>query len=149
MKIIGTSHRNQSSQELFNNTRLNRLRLSTLKAFYKKKDKKALNLLSTWHTVQIDDKFHVPLGAGQVVMNTDECVINYHLTISNCIGFSPLLPNTSSAHWFMFKMDLKRPYFSFKGKHAMLGFDPAGSMLFIGHCQNKDVFLVMASNEFL
>ena len=46
-------------------------------------------------------------------------------------------------------MDLQKPYFAFKGKHAMLGFDPAGSMLYLGRSNDKDVFLAMAPNDFL
>jgi hypothetical protein len=76
-------------------------------------------------------------------------MIDYLLTVGNCMGFSPLLPNAVSYHRFSFDMDLNKAYISFKGKHAMLGFDPAGSMLFIGRCNNEDVFLAMAPNQFL
>jgi hypothetical protein len=31
----------------------------------------------------------------------------------------------------------------------MLGFDPAGRMLYIGQCNNEDIFLAMAPNAFL
>jgi len=76
-------------------------------------------------------------------------MIDYHLTVANCVGFSPLLPNTRSDHTYEFKMDLKKQIRDFKGKHAMLGFDPAGRMLFIGTRDNENVFLAMAPNEFL
>ena len=56
-------------------------------------------------------------------------MIDYHLTIANYIGLSTLLPNAQSAHRFAFDLNLERPHISFKGKRAMLGFDPAGSML--------------------
>lgn len=148
-EIIGTSLCNQSSEERFNNMPIKSLKLSSLRDYYEKDDPNVVNLLSTRHKLVIDDEFKVPLGNGQVNMNTDESMIDYHLTVANCIGFSSLLTNSRSNHRFDFEMDLKKPYRSFKGKHAMLGFDPAGSMLFIGHCENEEVFLAMAPNEFL
>lgn len=148
-EIIGTSLHGLSSEEHFNKLPARNLKLSRLKSLYENKDKNALNLLSTRHTVLIDDKFQIPLGNSQAIMNTDESMIDYHLTVANCVGLSPLLPNTSSDHRFCFSMDLQKPYLSFKGKHAMLGFDPAGSMLFMGQSQNEDVFLAMAPNQFL
>jgi hypothetical protein len=56
-------------------------------------------------------------------------MIDYHLTVANCIGLSTLLPNAQSTHRFAFDLNLKRPHISFEGKHTALGFDPAGSML--------------------
>lgn len=47
-------------------------------------------------------------------------------------------------------MDLYRPCKVFKGKHAMLGpFHPAGRMLYIGHCNDENVFLAMTPDNFL
>ena len=68
--------------------------------------------------------------------------------VANCIGLSPLLPNAALGHRFCFEMDLKMNILDFKGKHTMLGFDPAGSMLFIGHCNHENVFLAMAPKQF-
>jgi hypothetical protein len=148
-EIVGTRLRDQTFEERFNNLPQNRLRLSTLKMLYDKHDHNVVDLLSNRHTVQIDDEFKVPLGTGEVLVNTDESMIDYHLTVANCIGFSAILPNARSSHSFSFAMDLRRPYFSFKGKHAMLGFDPAGSMLYVGRHVDDDIYLAMAPNEFL
>jgi hypothetical protein len=76
-------------------------------------------------------------------------MIDYHLTVGSCIGLAALLPNTRSDHSFSFEMELQKPHTSFKPKHAMLGFDPAGSMLYIGRRLGDDVFLAMAPNLFL
>jgi hypothetical protein len=138
-----------SSFAKFNSMRVHTLKLSKLKTFYDKKDKNVLSLLSKRHSIVIDDEFRLKMGAGQIRMNTKSSMIDYHLTVANCIGFSPLLPNAQSHHLFEFKMDLKKQIREFKGKHAMLGFDPAGRMLFIGTRDNEDVFLAMAPSEFL
>jgi hypothetical protein len=148
-EIIGTRIRERSFEERFNNMPQNRLKLSALRSLYNARDKRAVNLLSTRHTVQIDEEFKVPLGTGQAKINTDQSMIDYRLTVANSIGFSALLPNAVSSINFCFTMDLQRPYTSFKGKHATLGFDPAGSMLYIGRRNDEDVFLAMAPDAFL
>lgn len=147
--IVATARHQLSSEERFNNMAPRVLKLSKLKTFYEDSDVGVVNYLSTRHKVRIDRELLVPFDNNQVVMNTDESMIDYLLTVGNRIGFSPLLPKTQSAPRFSFEMDLKKPFIAFKGKYAMLGFDPAGSMLFIGRCNNEDVFLAMAPNEFL
>jgi len=148
-EMIGNVSHNYSALDEFNNTRVNRLKLSALKSLYEKKDKNALNLLNKRHTVHIDEEFRLRVGTGQIHLNPDHSMIDYHLAVANRIGLSPLLPNLTSAHRFTFEMDLQKPYFGFRGKHATLGFDPAGRMLFIGRCSNEDVFFAMAPNAFL
>ena len=59
-------------------------------------------------------------------------MIDYHLTVTNLVRFLSILPNAESSHTFEFEMDLKKLYRDFKGKHAMLGFDPTGRMLYVG-----------------
>jgi hypothetical protein len=125
------------------------IKLSKLKAFYDNKDTNVLSLLATRHEVVIDDGFRLKMGAGQIRMNTRSSMIDYHLTVANCVGFSPLLPNLLADHHFCFDLNLKLPIKDFKVKNAMLGFDPAGCMLYLGHCRNEDVFLAMVPNEFL
>jgi hypothetical protein len=125
------------------------LKLSRLKEFYTKKDKNVLSLLSTRHNVVIDDDYTLKMGVGQILMETTSSMIDYHLTVGNCLGLSPLLPNTEVDPMFCFELDLKSPIREFKRKHAMLGFDPAGMMLYIGKCRGEDVYLAMAPNDFL
>jgi hypothetical protein len=148
--IIGTSRaEDESAEERFNKTRKSRLKLSKLKSLYENENRDAVNLLSSRHTIEIDEEFCIPVGTGQIYMDTDETKIDYELMVANCIGLSALLPNAPSGHEFLLDMDLNKPTFRFPLKHAMLGFDPAGSMLFIGRCRSANVFLAMAPNEFL
>jgi hypothetical protein len=147
-EIIATKLRLPST-EAFYNMSPKELKLSRLKEFYKKKDKNAVALLASRHRVSIDEDFTLKKGAGQICMDTKSSMIDYHLTVGKCLGFSPLLPNVQSDPQFCFELDLKSPTREFKGKNAMLGFDPAGRMLYLGRCRNEDVFLAMAPNEFL
>ena len=116
---------------------------------YEEEQEAGVTILSTRHSIKIDSKYSIPFGSERVHFDTKESMIDYHLTVANCIGFSTLLPNVESAHRFAFDLNLKTPHISFKGKHAMLGFDPTGCMLKIGTCNNEDVFLAMVPNTFL
>lgn len=125
------------------------LKLSRLKALYEHRDENVVSILNHRHTIHIDDEFTLQMGVGKIMMDTRSSMIDYHLTVGNCLGFSPLLPNALSDPYFSFEMNLLMPRRDFKGKNGMLGFDPAGRMLYVGRCRNEDVFLAMAPNEFL
>jgi hypothetical protein len=145
---------NGASQDLpnafqFYNTDPRVLKLSRLRDFYTKNDKAVVSFLSTRRKIVVDDQYTLKMGAGQIRMNTKSSFIDYHLTVGNCLGLSPLLPNLLSDPQFCLELDLKKQYREFKGKNAMLGFDPAGRMLYIGRCRNEDVFLAMAPHELL
>lgn len=133
----------------FNRSPVYNLNLSRLKALYEKQDVSAVNLLHQRHKIHIDDHFRLKVGAGQLCMDTTKSKLDYHLTVANCIGLSPILPNAASNHQFSFKMNLKKYEKVFKHKHAMLGFDPAGRMLYLGTRKNEDIYLAMVPNDFL
>ncbi|KAI0281316.1 hypothetical protein BC826DRAFT_974771 [Russula brevipes] len=139
-EIIGTTLVNAGRVDEFHSQVVRTLGLSWLKHFYEEQDDSVVNLLSRQHKIQIDEEFIVPVGSGKLRMNTDVTVLDYHLTVGRCIGFSPLLPNVAGAHLFGFTMDLKKPYKDFKGKNAMVGFNPKGAMLYIGTGQMKTYF---------
>jgi hypothetical protein len=147
-EIIGNSIQTENDVAFYNMTPRD-LPLSRLKDFYSKKDKNVLNLLASRRKLVVDDDLTLKMGVGQIRMDTKSSMIDYHLTVGNCLGLSPLLPNILSDPQFCFEMDLKKPFREFKGKNAMLGFDPTGRMLYIGRCRNEDVFLAMAPNGFL
>lgn len=147
-EIIGTTLYLRTAEEFFkHDARV--LKLSRLKEFYERKDKNVLSLLASRHNVVIDEEFKLQKGVGQIRMDTTSSKIDYHLTVGNCLGFSPLLPNLQSDIGFCFELDMKGQIREFKGKNAMLGFDPARKMLYVGRCRNENVFLAMAPNEFL
>jgi hypothetical protein len=148
-EIIGTTLVNAWRVDEFNDQQVKILKLSQLKRFYEEDDQTVVNQLSWRHQIEIDKEFMVPVGTGKLRMNTDVTMLDYQLTVGRCIGFSPLLPNVAGAHLFGFMMDLKKPYKDFKGKNAMVGFDPKGRMLYIGHATNEDIYLAMAPNEFI
>jgi hypothetical protein len=134
--------------DAFNAMKMRPVKLSTLQRFYEDDNNMVLNILSRRHTIAIDEDFRVRAGTGRMKLFTEKCTIDYHLTVANSIGMGSLLPNAANSPWFCLQLNLKMPYRNFKGKHAMVGFDTKGRMLYIGQCRNEDVFLAMAPNEF-
>ena len=148
-KIIAASLPDFGSIDAFNDMGVRTLKLSELKRFFDDKDETVLNQLSHRHSIEIDDHFCLKPGGGHMSMATDKTTLGYHLTVANCIGFSTILPNVASSPHFVFELDMKKPYHGFKGKHAMVGFDTKGRMLYVGRTENEDVFLAMAPDTFL
>ena len=135
--------------DAFNQKRVTNLRLSHLRRFYENQDVNVLNLLQRRNRLVVDDHLRLTFGRAEILMNTKKNMLDYLLTVANGIGFATLLPNAANAHWYTFDMDLKKPYKEFGGKHAMVGFDTKGRMLYLGKSRNEDVYLTMAPNEFL
>lgn len=148
-EIIGNALPDPSTVDDFDHMHPRTLKLSKLKTFYENKDKNVLSLLKHRHKISVDDEFTLKMGVGQIYMDTNSSMVDFHLTIGNCLGLSPLLPNSLADPQFTFAMDLHMQYRDFKCKNAMLGFDPVGRMLYIGRCRNEDIFLAMAPNQFL
>ncbi|KAH9018524.1 hypothetical protein EDB84DRAFT_1442390 [Lactarius hengduanensis] len=149
--IIGTTLQDSDADSInrFNKKQVYPLNLSELKTLYERKDRrKALNLLLRRNTIKIDDHFCLEVGNGEIIMQTNRTMLDFHLTVANQIGLSTIIPKHSNHH-FVFDMDLKKPYRDFKGKYAMVGFDTKAKMLYIGKAMNEDIFLAMAPREFL
>jgi hypothetical protein len=147
---IGKNSLYSSQGDLFARLEPAPLKLSRLRDLYERREDKAINLLCSRQKVRVDDDLLLTMGTGQIHMDTTESTIDFQMTVANRMGLSALLPNAPSAHLFGFDLDLKKDYKEFRAKHGVLGFDPAGCMLFIGRSSNnEDVFLAMAPEEFL
>lgn len=148
-EIISTSLRDAANIDDFNAMKPKPVRLSVLRRYFEDEDETAVDLLSRRHTIEIDEDFRVKTGTGSLKLVTENTMIDYHLTVANSIGLGSLFPNLANSPWFCLNLNLKMPYRNFKGKHAMVGFDTKGRMLYIGQCRNEDVFLAMAPNDFV
>jgi hypothetical protein len=138
----------EANVDAFNAMKPKTLKLSTLKRFFDEENDAAVNTLNRCHKILVDEDFKVKFGAGELKMDTNKTMLDYHLTVANSIGLGSLIPTSSSTR-YSFQLDLKKPYRDFKGKHAMTGFDTKGRMLYIGQCANEDVFMAMAPDELL
>ncbi len=148
-QIIANTLQGATYIDAFNNEQVHTLKLSQLQMLYEGENQKVVNLLSRRNTIQIDEQYRLEVGKGQISMMTDKTMIDYHLTVADRIRLSSILPNAANSHKFTFNMELKKQYRDFKGKHAMVGFDTKGKLLYIGMAMNEDVFLAMAPNAFL
>lgn len=90
-RIVATAQHQLSFEEHFNNIFSRVLKLFKLKTFYEDSDVGMVNYLSTHHKLQINCKLLVPFDNNQVIINMDESMIDYLLTVGNQIGFSLLL----------------------------------------------------------
>ena len=147
--IIATTLQDAASIDAFNNKPVHTLKLSQLEEYYQMESRDAMKLLSRRNKIKIDEHYCLKVGTGNIIMKTDRTMIDYHLTVAKGIGLSSILPNATNSYRFCFEMDLKKPTRGFKGKHAMVGFDTKGKMLYIGTAMNEDIFLAMAPNDFL
>ena len=147
--IIRQSPGGDMNAKAFQEMSVQTTKLSKLRDVYEKKDRYAASVMETRRTIEIDEEFILKPNSGRRLINTDRSMIDYHMTVGKGVGFSTILPNAASSHTFEFNMDLKKPCKDFKGKHAMLGFDPCGRMLFVGRCNNEEVYLAMVPLEFL
>lgn len=147
--IVGTTLADPARIDEFNNRKVYSVKLSTLKKHYEKKDENIIKGLSQRQKIDIDSKFVLETGTGQISMATSSTMLDFQLTVANEIGFSTILPNRANAHTFLFTMDLKKPTREFHGKHSMIGFNTKGCVLYIGQAMNLDVYLAMAPDDFL
>ena len=81
--------------------------------------------------------------------------LDYEVRVPNEIGFSSILPNVSLPHvlnrmeWTLF-INTTRPYWDYRGDREVLGFDPAGNMLYIARTANaSDAFLAWMPEDAL
>ena len=152
MAAMVDNDRNRSAmQKRYDNMPLKMLKLSTLEGLYQAKDRnRAIELLDSRHEIEIDEDYQIPVDNERPrrSMVVDKSAIDYQLTVANRMGLSALLLNAQSSHWYGFELNLASPYREFKGKHAMLGFDPRGKMLHIGRCNMEDVYLAMVPLKF-
>ena len=65
------------------------------------------------------------------------------------ISFLAILSNCANTYIFSFIINLKKLNYKFYEKHSMIGFDTKGGILYISQAINLDIYLTIASNNFL
>ncbi|KAH8978533.1 hypothetical protein EDB86DRAFT_2836679 [Lactarius hatsudake] len=152
-EILATRLEDWGVEDLFNEKRAHKLKLSDLRRQYlmeeKERRQKGLRTLMVRNQIVIDTDMKLPVGKGQVIMTTDRTMLDYELTVGSEVGLGAVLPNARSAKHFMLELDLQQPLREFRGKRGMVGFDTEGKMLYIGRAWNEDVFVAMAPNTFI
>ena len=132
----------------FHACRRKEILLSQLGRLYKRgsvSDK--IRLLQSRYKVVVDDKYTRPADHASVNLDMSCGTMDFKFCVPRQPGFGAVVPNTiAGLHW-CWKLFITRARY-FGNKHAMLGFDPVGSMLYIGTANDEDLWLVFAPNRF-
>jgi hypothetical protein len=103
----------------------------------------ALSLLSKRTEVDFRGSPHVTTNDDEdLAWNMDRHFLDLMICVGNGLGLGALLPNLQVHHNYEMTLELKQPFRSFSAKFAKLGFDPQGSMQWIGRSPaSEDVWL--------
>jgi hypothetical protein len=126
------------------------VRLSTLKGFYESGNHcAAVRLLGSRHHLVIDNKY-IKRGTdcNTAWDATSRGALDFLVCVPDQPGFQAALPNPPHGTTWEWQMDFTQPQKEFKAKHAHLGFDPAGSMLYIGRCNGEELWAAWAPLDF-
>lgn len=133
-----------NTAERFFSERVRPIQLNKLRQLYQEdRRKSAIALLTGRHTIAYHGgAFTANKQDPLLVWSADETYIDLVIYVGRGLGLGALLPNVHVHHNFEFRMDLTKPYRTFTAKYAQLGFDPKGSVLWIG-CSpaSEDVWL--------
>ncbi|KAF9442204.1 hypothetical protein P691DRAFT_789934 [Macrolepiota fuliginosa MF-IS2] len=92
------------------------------------------------HTVDVEDP--------KLLWMMDKSFLDLLVCVGRGLGLGPILPNLEALHTFEFKLELNAPNRQFTAKNVQLGFDPRGSMLWIGRSPSgEDVWLAFVTYE--
>lgn len=95
-----------------------------------------------------DDLVHSPT-VDRLLWKATTHFLDYLLAVSSKQGLWATLPNIAQDHNYNIQIDLNRHYQRFHGKHGKLGFDPGGSMLYLGKCRSDEVWIACASKDII
>jgi hypothetical protein len=122
--------------------------LSSLKSTFENEDTaKALSFLHRRSTLDIDDDFVVDVENPDYCFSIDNSFLDFYMVIGDRPGLDVLIPAAPSAN-FVFNLTLRMPIRQFHAKYGSLGFNPSGSMLFIGTIGSQNLWIAMAPLEY-
>lgn len=107
-----------------------------------------LKLVMGRHRVVVDERYGCPATDPDVGLEAKQGVLDFLLCVPRSPGLGAMLPNKLVGLDFAFSFSVTNRLRTFQPKHAMLGFDPAGSMLHIGNVNQDDVWLAFPPKDF-
>lgn len=129
-----------------------KVRLSRLRSAYESKMTTApLKYLMKRHEIIVDDDYLVDAMSPNLAWLPFPAHLDFLMLVPRQIGFHAILPrrtNDPDISW-AFDFCIRRPQRVFTKKHGRLGFNPTGRALWIGRCQDMDVWLMTAPAEFV
>ena len=110
----------------------------------------ALAKLSKRVNLSIPPEYRKDPEDPNLLWNSDDNYLDFFNCVSAGIGLDAFVPNERSVHNYEFSLSLSYPSRNYRSKYAKLGFDPVGSMLWIGRTPAaEDAWIAMAPNESL
>lgn len=85
-----------------------------------------------------DEEFVSPSDSPNISWMVERHYIDLLVCVGNDMGLGVIIPNQSVNTFYSVNMDFSRSSKQFKAKNVKLGFDPAGSMLWIGRMPSAD-----------
>lgn len=141
----------QDNGEGFSELRPTGLPLHRLQGWYKGgQSAAAIDALFGRKTVTyVNGHYTVKAHDGRFFWAMDKSYLDLLICVGKGLGLGPLLPKSQFRHTYRFRIDLQKPMRQFTAKYVKLGFDPTGTMLWIGRsAYSEDVWLAFPPKTF-
>lgn len=139
-----------AQEDQFNQTRSRIRPLEYYRQLYLTKDKNAaIALLSSRNEINIVrcDATDEP-NDDEISWTIEGSYVDLQICVGNALGLGAMIPNLRVYHGMEFKLMLHQRARQFRAKHAKLGFDPTGCMLWIGRASNgEDAWLAWVPED--
>ena len=148
--ISNSLHANVSGSKKFYSLPHHTIKLSCLRHYFEGEDINGYFKAVSGKKVEVDALEYISEGTStDYTMRIAEHYLDFCLLVPFSEGFGTFLPTNRDAWGWEFQLDLGQQLRSFNNIRGFLGFDPTGSMLYIGRTPTGQViFLGMAPNNF-
>lgn len=125
------------------------LKLSMLQNQYEQgKEHLAMLRLKRRHKVEVDGTFLHNIEDPDLAWGATDHYLDFILLVSSKQGLHALLPRSVSDHSYTFVLDVHQPHRLWRVRHAELGFNPTGRMLYLGTYFQEEIWLAMVPRSF-
>lgn len=138
--VIKAQHADADEDASFFEQPVQSLSLGHFRRIYERNDSAAaLKLMSRRVHVNFEgEDFVTPSDSGNISWSIDRHFIDMLVCVGKDLGLGAILPNENANSFYNVKLDFTKKGKAFKAKNVTLGFDPAGSMLWVGNMPSAD-----------
>ncbi|KAI0056697.1 hypothetical protein BV25DRAFT_1842115 [Artomyces pyxidatus] len=150
--VLQLAMRNDPNKSEYHDRPLRTYSLAKMRALYTNKQaQNAINILGDRVRLLSDDpEFVCPRDSPDVSWSPKGNYLDLAVIVPRGLGLSAILPRAEDNYMrFDFDLCMLGRGHHWRMKKAMLGFDPQGSMLWIGQCSGQDVWLAMVPNAII
>jgi hypothetical protein len=122
--------------------------LSSLGSTYSQSDeRRALQRLRQRSNLLIDPPCTIDVDDPDFCFSVNNSFLDFFMVIGKTLGIQVFIP-TNPTPMFTVTLDLHVPIKQFNAKYGNLGFNPTGSMLYVGHASSEDLWIAMVPHSF-